>query len=190
MKKWSEIKQATLDKLFLDESEAEQQGYKAKFQYLANECLDFISNGVKPKIASFVETTTDKDAVVELPDDFLSFADLTNYLKIDDHCLVENPDIVYLTNNQIKLPCVGTYTIYYNARWSDITTNDIKTDATLEVPASVLNCLPSYMASQLLSQDDMQRSAILKNEFELMLSRLDTDMMIQEKHFKSIGGWY
>lgn len=189
MKKWSEIKQAILDKLFLDESEAEQQGYKAKFQYLANECLNFIANSVKPRIATFEKTVDNEYTKVEMPEDFLSFADRVNYRRIDDKHIEADPSIVYLSDTEIILPKKGTYEIYYNALWQEITT-DIKNDADLSIPASVLNCVPSYVASQLLSQDDMQRSAILKNEFELMLSRLDTDTMIQAKHFSSIGGWY
>ena len=185
MKKWSEIKQATLHKLFLDEAEAQQQGYLEKFQYLANECLNIIANGVKPRIAQFRPITEEENTMVEMPEDFLSFSDMINYVNG-----TEDPTIVYVGDNNIVLPEKGSYVIFYNATWNEITKEDIKTDAPLEIDVSVLNCLPTYMASQLLSQDDVQRSTILKNEFELMLARLDTNIMYQEKHFKSIGGWY
>lgn len=185
MKKWSEIKQATLDKLFLDEDEAQQQNYLQKFRYLANECLNIIANGVKPKIATFEITTTDENQIVEFPEDFISYADLVNYL--DDE---PDPILIYIDWNKIKLKKAGNYKIFYNAIWHEINKDDIKTDAELHIDPSVLNCLPTYMASQLLAQDDVQRSTILKNEFELMLSRLDVNVMNQQNHFKSEGGWY
>lgn len=197
MKLWSEIKAAALNKLFLEESEAQEQGYLAKFQYLANECLNIIANGVKPKIASFTVTTTSDMAPATMPDDFLSFAGMTNYYyKLNDNGDVidtlPDADVIYVTDKQIILPKKGKYIIYYNALWNEITDDDVRNDNAnvLNIDSSVLNCIPTYIASQLLSQDDPQRSAILKNEFELMLSRLDTTVMFQEKHFTSPGGWY
>ena len=179
MKKWSDIKQATLDKLFLEETEAQQQGYLAKFQYLANECLAMIANGVKPRIATYDVTIHNDYEEVVMPSDFLSF-----YVNGEP-----NPDIYYLTNRSFTGPA-GDYKIYYNALWQEITKDTITKDVVLDIDPSVLNCLPTYMAAQLLSQDDVQRSAILKNEFELLLSRLDTDVLLASGHFKSEGGWY
>ena len=83
----------------------------------------------------------------------------------------------------------GKYKIFYNATW-EIVEDDFASDDELKIDVSVLHCVPSYVASQLLSQDDVQRSVRLQNEFELMLSRLDTNVMNQENHFRSVGGWY
>lgn len=246
MKKWSEIKQATLNKLFLDEQEAQQQGYLNKFQYLANECLNIISNGVKPRIVTFramvmdlssytkqvvgnnftydidlnyivydqngvsAEIVPDEETIyyvnrgeqyifsgnnllrvqpqggyVIMPDNFLSFADMIGYLNGEP-----DPTIVYLDDRRVTLPDDGRYVLYYNATWDDITTNDIVTDDVLQIDSSILNCLPTYIASQCLSQDDITRAAILKNEFELMLARLDVNIMYESNHYKSEGGWY
>ena len=196
MNKWSEIKQATLNKLFLTEEEARQQDYLSKFQYLANEALNIIANGVKPRIVAFTfELVADdidktpgkfhKDDVVTMPDDFLSFADM---LVLHDNKPYD--DVVYLGDRDITVGELGSYVIYYNALWENITEEDIKEDKPLTTHLSVINCLPTYMASQCLAQDDVQRSAILKNEFELMLSRLDTNIMYQNNHYRSSGGWY
>lgn len=196
MKKWSEIKQATLDKLFLSEEEARQQGYLSKFKYLANECLNIIANGVKPRIVAhkFSIIAADRPValgeyyigdVITMPDDFLSFADM-----IVLHNNEPYDNVVYLGDRDITVGELGDYVIYYNANWETITDQDIKEDKELTTHISVINCLPTYMASQLLSQDDIQRSAVLKNEFELMLSRLDTNIMYQENHYRSSGGWY
>lgn len=246
MKKWSEIKQATLHKLFLDEQEAQQQGYLDKFQYLANECLNIISNGVKPKIATFnatvmdlssytkqvtgddftydidlnyiiydqngvsAEIVPDEETVyyvnrgeqyifldnslvrvqpqggyVIVPDNFLSFADMIGYLNGEP-----DPTVVYIDDRRVALPEEGEYTLFYNATWDDVVKADIDADNVLDIDPSVLNCLPTYIASQCLSQDDITRAAILKNEFELMLARLDVNIMYEANHYKSEGGWY
>lgn len=185
MNKWSEIKQATLNKLFLEESEAMQQGYLEKFQYLANECLNSIANRVKPRIAILETDTEDINSVVTMPEDFLSFADIIGYLNNEP-----DPSVVYLTDKKILLPKKGSYKIIYNALWNDITKDDVEQDNVLEIDKSVLNCLPTYIASQLLSQDDVVRSATLKNEYEMLIAGLDTNLMYETNHYKSTGGWY
>lgn len=244
MNKWSEIKQATLDKLFLTIDEADDQGYLSKFRYLANEALNIIANGVKPKIVAFkfgvyadviegnefeydtqtglikykqngelVSTLADKNvayvddtriyyfdnklklsensvavqlgSIITIPDDFLSFTDTVAYRNNEPY-----DDIVYLSDVDFTVNDLGNYLIYYNATWQNITEEDIRTDNKLLTHTSVLNCLPTYIAAQVLAQDDVQRSSILKNEFELMLSRLDTNVMYQNNHYRSSGGWY
>lgn len=184
MKKWGELKQATLDKLFMSAEEAQQQGYLEKFAYLANEGLNMIANGVKPKIGVYETEVEEDSAVVKMPDDFISFTNMINY-----HNGEPDPTLIYLGDKSLKLNGAGKYTIYYNAEWETIPSG-IKDDTELNIDSSVLVCLPTYIASQLLSQDDIQRSTMLKNDFELMLSRMDTDIFYQENHFKSTGGWY
>ena len=55
MKKWSEIRQGIINKLFMDEQEvnSENENYASKFAFYANECLNQIANRVKPRIAVF-----------------------------------------------------------------------------------------------------------------------------------------
>lgn len=188
MKKWSDIRQGIINKLFMDEAEvnSENDNYASKFAYFANECLNQIANGVKPRIAMFEVNTTKENEEVTMPDDFLSFADMVNYKDNE-----ADPPIIYF-GAKLILPAVGAYKIFYNALWEPITEdymND-KEQPDLPIDQSVLNCIPSYVAAQILAEDDVQRSTILKNEYELMLSRLDTNIMYQENHFKSIGGWY
>lgn len=189
MKKWSEIRQAIINKAFMDETEvnSENEKYADKFAYFANECLVNIANGIKPRIAVFdVETTTENEEQM-MPEDFLSFADMVNYVNGEP-----DPTIVYLGDKNVILPKIGRYKIFYNALWEPITEDYMNDQEQLDLPIdqSVLNCIPSYVAAQIMAEDDVQRSTILKNEYELMLSRLDTNIMYQENHFKSSGGWY
>lgn len=187
MKKWSEIRQGIIDKMFMDEAEVNSENEKdaAKFAYFANECLNNIANGIKPRIGVFDVETTEDNAEQVMPDDFLSFADMVNYLNREP-----DPTIVYLGDKNILLPKKGKYKIFYNALWQEIDEDKMASDEVLPIDQSVLNCIPSYVAAQLLAEDDIQRSTILKNEYELMLSRLDTNIMYQQNSFKSTGGWY
>ena len=189
MKKWSEIRQGIINKLFMDEDEAnsENENYASKFAFYANECLNQIANSVKPRIAVFDIETTRENEEQEMPEDFLSVADMVNYVDGE-----ADPIIVYMGDKNIMLPRVGRYKIFYNALWQPITEDYMNDQEQPDLPIdqSVLNCIPSYVASQILAEDDIQRSTILKNEYELMLSRLDTNIMYQENHFKSTGGWY
>lgn len=122
--------------------------------------------------------------VIQMPEDFLSFADMINYLNGQP-----DPEITYVGDRYIKLNKVGAYNIFYNALYEQIT-EEYMDDKELPIDISVLNCIPSYVASQILAEDDITRSTVLKNEYELMLSRLDINVMYEANHFKSNGGWY
>lgn len=249
MKKWSEIRQGIINKLFMDEEEvnSENENYASKFAFFANECLVNIANGVKPRIGIFrfgvydkviagsdfkwdselgfivyndnginaeiipeknVAYVDDKKVYVfddglrlsanqyayskkathiTMPDDFLSYADMINYHNNEPYS-----NIIYLTDRDFLVDMFGNYVIYYNALWEPITEDYMNDQEQPDLPIdqSVLNCIPSYVAAQILAEDDVQRSTILKNEYELMLSRLDTNIMYQSNSFKSIGGWY
>lgn len=186
MKKWSEIKQGIINKLFMDAEEvnSEHEKYADKFAYFANECLVNIANGVKPRIAVLEVTTREDNVEQEMPDDFLSFADMVNYWNG-----IPDPTIIYF-GGKLILPKAGSYKIFYNALWANIDEDSMLSDEELPIDQSVLNCIPPYVASQIMSEDDVQKSTMLNNEYELMLSRLDTNIMYQSNSFKSTGGWY
>lgn len=204
MNKWSVIKQRILNKLSISEDESRQQGYLSKFQDFANECLDYIANSVKPKVKSYEIITTVKNSVAAMPDDFIGFSEHTNFLtmsvenygngyacedgydSVTQTVLMLDPMISYIDDKTIKLPQIGTYKIYYNALYPEISDTDIKDDAVLEIDPSVLNLLPSYVASQCLTEDNIQKSVRLQNEFELGLSRLDNGELFEVKHFRGI----
>lgn len=246
MKKWSDIKQATLNKLFMDSDEATQLGYVDMFAMLADECLNFIANSVKPQIKTFdflvkensiigtdfevvtVESNTfikyngseyvvgDKSVLyidfnsgfrycydpltqslqkvenvycvgemIRMPDDFIAFSDMSYFINNE-----EKSDLPYINANYIKCEETGVYKIFYDALWETIKRDDLNETTIINIDVSVLNLLPTYIASQVLAQDDVQRSVILKNEFEVMLSRLNNENMYAVKHYESKGGWY
>lgn len=152
MNKWSQIKQAVLDKLYLSETEAQELYGLQKFQRLANECINTIANAVKPQIKYFQFSVVADDVtlgtnqfylsnLISMPSDFISFSSFPSYLNG-----VEDPEIVYITDKDIKVFELGDYIVVYNAVYPDITTADVNTDAVLQINASVLNLVPSYIA--------------------------------------------
>lgn len=129
--------------------------------------------------------------IVDMPFDFLSFADLVDTF-IDWDLKEEKVTFVkYITDKKIGLKGYGTFKIYYNSLYDLINEDDLVKDNILkDVDYTILQLLVSYIAYNLLMQDDVQRSMILKNEFELMLSRLDDGIMYESMSYESIGGWY
>lgn len=151
-----------------------------------------------------------QNLVFKFPDDFISFADISCTFNRNEYTtdrfleFQENADKLIIGENSVLLPYLGTYTLYYYALYGYIPltlavsdadrdlTKDHYSDGILDftaIPQSVLNTLPSYIASQLQGQDDPQRSAILRNEFELMCSRLDSTNFYNIESFVSKGGW-
>ena len=53
-----------------------------------------------------------------------------------------------------------------------------------------MECLPSYIASQLILQNDLQMSTILKNEFEMISSRLEVKEVFNAEEYEDDKGWW
>lgn len=186
MKKWSEIKEAVWHKLFIDPDVDPIDNYARAFQTLANECLVLIATGVMPKVSTVDITTTQDNVVVTMPEDFISY--LNRFEQLSDSSV--DVCFTFVGRNKLKVEKAGTYRVYYNAYWPAIEQSHINEDSVLQIDLAVLNCLPTYMASQVLAQDDIQRSMILKNEFELLVSRLDNGVLYNAESFDNDGGWY
>jgi len=149
--------------------------------------------------------------IFEFPDDFISYADISCTFNpnenTEDRFLTpqSNATKINIGEKKLLLPYNGVYELYYYALYGYIPLNlavsDSDRDLTKDhydengkldftgIPQSILNVLPSYIASQLQGQDDPQRSAILRNEFELMCSRLDDTNFYNIEGFISEGGW-
>lgn len=139
---------------------------------------------------------------VTMPEDFISFGNMTGKCEttvIDPYYNTQEikeevytPDH-YIKRNAIYFDKPGVYTVHYNALWEEITDDYTKyADSGKELPQdkSVLSILPQYIAFNILAQDDIQRSAILKNDYEVLLSRLDTSVQYDTEDYKSSKGWY
>lgn len=193
---WGYLKDVSLSKLDMDEPEAQEQNLLNKFPFYANEAMTQICSTIKPK-RSFVQFVITKDLIGKLqtmPDDFVSFGDDVNTLtEIDefgDRWITEchDDDLTFKGYNQLLFWKEGVYTVSYNARWYVFVMN-IDNNKLIDVPADVLDCIPSYIASQCYKNDDDVKAQIFRNEYEMFLARLDDTNYKQTKSFKIGGDW-
>ena len=193
---WGYIIGAALAKLDLDdldENETTVQIMLSRFPYFANEAMTQICS-IKPKRTFAEFDITEINVTKTMPDDFISFGDDVNTRQwkdfVNDIWLTEvhDDEMRYEGYNKLQFFATGKYKISYNARWHkfDTTTDE---NVTIDAPVDVLECLPSYIASQCYKVDDETKSAIYRNEYEMFLSRLDDTDYKNTKTFKIGGDW-
>jgi hypothetical protein len=188
---WGYIKDVSLAKLDLDELEATEQNLLSRFPFWANEAITQICSAIKPK-RTFQQFNITRDMIGTLqnmPEDFISFGDDVNTRLYDgylDEC--HDEDLMFKGYNQIVFWKEGLYTISYNARWYTFD-KDLDNDVELNLPADILDCLPSYIAHQCYKVDDETKAAIYRNEYEMFLARIDNTDYKQTKTFKIGGDW-
>lgn len=211
MYNWGYLKNAILAKLDLDgvidEDEKSNMNYENRFPYYANEAMTMICSSVMPKRTFFeIEIHNGKydelgnlieqpnvNKVITLPNDFISFGDDVNLIdenvgygtKIERE--VSDDDFEYVGYNKIRCFSIGNYKISYNARWYNFKLKDESTF--IDVPADILEAVITYVASQCMKVDDEQKAAMLRNEFEMQLARIDDTNYKSNKTFKIGGDW-
>ena len=132
--------------------------------------------------------------MVHMPKDFISFGDEEN--KVTKKTLyytterVPATDSMYEVRGSINIIFfeTGVYEISYNAKWAYF---DANTDFGMEIdaPDDVVECLPSYIVSQIYKIDDETKSLAYRNEFEQLLSRIDDDHYFGNKTIHVEGDW-
>lgn len=201
---WGYIKDVSLSKLDLDEKEATVQNLLSRFPFYANEVITQICSSIKPKcdFAHFVITKENVGTLQEMPADFVSFGDDVNfqlvkhssypYVNINPNNIEEvelhDDDFTYRGYNKVSFKHEGDFYISYNARWFtfDKSMND---NTVLNVPNDILDCIPSYIASQCYKIDDEYKASVFRNEYEIMLSRIDDTNYRNTKTIKIGGDW-
>lgn len=127
-----------------------------------------------------------------LPEDFIAFSDdIVEYEDLFMHdTVIDAGDefLMYHGYNEVICKHAGIYKIPYKARWFFFT-KDLEADIKLNVPMDILDAIPSYIASQCMKIDDEVRSAILKNEYEMALARIDDTTFKSQRGFHVGGGW-
>ena len=191
---WGYIKNVTLAKLDLQESEAEKQNLLSRFYYFANEAITQICSTIKPKHTFFEIDITDENLYtpITMPADFISFGNDVNKLVFSEHgkyyCReAYDDDFEYIGYNKIVCKTVGKFFISYNARWITFTNQDNSVE--IDVPTDILDCLPSYIASQCFKIDDEYKASVFRNEYEIFLSRIDDTDFRNTKTFRIEGDW-
>ena len=129
-----------------------------------------------------------------MPYDFISFDDDINTRKWQDEYadtwLTEchDDDLSFKGHNKIIFWKPGEYSISYKARWITFTDN-MYSGLELNIPSDVLDCIPSYIASQCYKIDDEGKSSIFRNEYEMFLARIDDTHFKQSTTIKIGGDW-
>ena len=192
---WGYIKDASLAKLDLEQDEAVELGLLNRFKFYANEVITQVCSSVKPK-RSFHEVVITKDNIgklITMPEDFVSFSDDISTITTNEYgtlitCSTSDEELVYKGCNQVQCLKEGIYHIAYNARW--FTFSDITPEAeVLNVPADILDCIPSYIAHQCYKIDDEYKSNVYRNEYEMFLARIDDTDFKNTGTFKIEGDW-
>ena len=197
---WGYIKDVSLSKLDLDENEATVQNLLSRFPFYANEVITQVCSSIKPKYTfeNFVIDKTNIGVKQTMPDDFVSFGDDVCYMleevreRNGETRLIKVPihddDYEYLGYNQVVFKHPGNYFISYNARWYTFD-KSLSDDELIDVPDDILDSIPSYIASQCYKIDDEYKASVFRNEYEIMLSRIDNSNFRNTKTIKIEGDW-
>lgn len=198
---WGYIKDVSLAKLDLEEPEATVQNLLSRFPFYANEVITQVCSSIKPKctFANFVITKDDVGIIKTMPQDFVSFGDDVCYQLVDkefgfcrDNRLereeLHDDDFEYVGYNQVIFKHTGKFYISYNARWFTFD-KSLPDDVQLDVPNDILDCIPSYIASQCYKIDDEYKASVFRNEYEIMLARIDNTNFRNTKTIKIGGDW-
>ena len=192
---WGYLKDVTLAKLDLTENEATVQNLLSRFPFYANEVITQVCSAIKPKytFAKF-EINFDKVGVEQnMPDDFISFGDDVCYELVNNGKFLEkhqifDVDFEYYGYNQVIFKHPGNFYISYNARWYTFT-KAIDDNEKIDIPNDILDCIPSYIVSQCYKIDDEYKAQVFRNEYELMLSRIDATNYKNTKSILIEGDW-
>lgn len=212
---WGYIEDVTLAKLDMDPNDPLYTKLAASFKYYANEVMTQVCSTIKPKPehATIVVDSTNilqPISVSEhLENEFVSFGDDINTVTYEGYSDEWNEGIVtvssknnkhYVTREAYdsdfkhigydKIMCYreGTFEISCNTRWIDFTSVTDKR-LPLNIPTDILDCIPSYIASQCFKIDDEYKSSVFRNEYEMMLARIDNTNRNTTKTFTIGGGW-
>lgn len=212
---WGYIEDVALSKLDLDASDPLYKKLASSFKYYANEVMTQVCSTIKPK-QEYATVVVDSNNVLKpitvppfLEKEFISFGDDINTVTYESYDEEWNEGIIttvtkdskrYITreahDNDFrymgydKIICYreGTFEISCNTRWIDFTSITDK-GLPLNIPTDILDCIPSYIASQCFKIDDEYKSSVFRNEYEMMLARIDNTNRNTTKTFTIGGGW-
>jgi hypothetical protein len=191
---WGYIRDVSLSKLDLSENEATVQNLLSRFPFYANEVITQVCSSIKPKY-DFAHFSIDKNNVgvlQSMPADFVSFGDDVCYQLVKGNTAeqieLHDDDFVYCGYNKVMFKHEGDFYISYNARWFTFD-KSLPDDLLIDVPNDILDCIPSYIASQCYKIDDEYKAQVYRNEYEIMLSRIDATNYKNSKTITIGGDW-
>lgn len=139
---------------------------------------------------SYFDTQIYTGKLVYMPEDFLAFDD--NAALYNDKCYglrdATDDDFSYEADDALIFHITGEFVLYYKALWYFFTSKTAD-DAILDIPHDIVNCIPSYIVSQLFKADDEVKAQIYRNEFEMLLARIDDTYFKRSETINIGGGW-
>lgn len=132
---------------------------------------------------------------VYMPNDFVNWGDDINRVeRVDLPChdlrleVATDEDWNTIGWNQCIFFKPGRYMLSYMARWFTFTPN-MSDDVELDIPADIVDALPSYIVSQLYKVDDEAKANSYRVEFETFCARIEENRARTNKTFHIRGGW-
>lgn len=146
-------------------------------------------------LAEYLKDKVIVGEIFRMPKGFIAFSgksmvQLENHHSPDVYCAPEelHDEVAYVGNDKVICLKPGIFTITYDEFWpyfADKTEDNFEID----IPADVIMCIPSYVASQIWKIDDERKAAIFRNEFEILFARLNNSDYRGNKTLTTEGGW-
>ncbi len=151
-----------------------------------------IRNSKAESLEKYLEDKAIVGQPYNMPEDFIAFTGVPRIREEIHGSYGESTEIhdevVHLDRKQIVFLKPGIYDITYDAWWPVF--NDEMLDETeIDIPSDVILCIPSYVASQVWKIDDERKANIFRNEFEILLSRINNSDYRGVTTFGVRGGW-
>lgn len=140
----------------------------------------------------YLEDKTIVGKLYEMPKDFIAFSGVPMFEEEKCGCYLSprevHDEVAHIDRKQIMFMKPGIYQITYDGWWP--TFDDKMQDGDeLDIPADVVICIPSYVASQVWKIDDERKANIFRNEFEIFFSRINNSDYRGVTTFGVRGGW-
>lgn len=191
---WKDIKVATLQKMFAAEgndipSDGSADDYVAAMPHVANEALQMLATAGRFLVKSATINHDGTNKKYDLNTVCTDFYDLENIIYSNGNREVDFVKYRIDNGNLVMYGCpAGTYTVYYDAYPTEISSATLDTYV-FPLQREVVVLIPLYMASQLYKDDDNAIATTYRNEFEVGFERLNRSISSSTKEFVSESGW-
>lgn len=127
----------------------------------------------------------------KMPSDFIRWSQSKAYytdMRAKDTREATSADFNTYGDDEVLFLRPGLFRIPYDAYWFHFEPTTLSTEV-IDIPMDIMECLPSYIAAQLFKIDDEQKSSILRNEFEIMIARIDDNTAQTSRSFHNGSDW-
>lgn len=139
---------------------------------------------------------------ISMPADYIAFATgsrsyVTRYhygmtpkgfVVMEDFREIADESCLLYGSKTIQFREPGYYNIPYEARWY-IFSSTTPDEQILDMPSQICDAIPSYVASQIFKIDDEQKASIMRNEFEILVSRINDNDDTEPEAIVVGGDW-